>query len=383
MALSDVVEVVIDIEGASIQTASFNIPMVMAQFASFGAGDTARTKTYASPKELEADGFTAGATDEGKAQVYGMASAIFAQQPAVSQLVVGRRDSGDATVGDALAAVLNSDSSWYGFTVAMPKSVHGSLADEFEEIEAVAEFANANKKAAFAVWAGDPAVITSEITTYEASTLGESERLVIIYADKALEYDANNASGYAQYSAAAFLGMGIVSDPGTINWAYKSLTGINATKLAQGDWSKLSGQTPTAAGSTLRVNTYTKLAGVNITQFGTVANESSKAIYIDILNGVDWLYARIQEAVFLTLVSTKKLSYNDQGIAQVVTIVRSVLEDAVRQGILQANSIQVSAPKYASIGTSDKQNRHLPDVKFTGILNGAINSVKINGTLSV
>ena len=53
------------------------------------------------------------------------------------------------------------------------------------------------------------------------------------------------------------------------------------------------------------------------------------------------------------------------------------------KGILQADSIEVTVPLYKDVEQADRLNRKLPDVKFSAVLQGAIHTVTIDGTVSV
>jgi hypothetical protein len=121
------------------------------------------------------------------------------------------------------------------------------------------------------------------------------------------------------------------------------------------------------------------IGGVGVTLDGKVASGE----YIDIIIGTDWIEARLREAVFSALVNNRKLPYDDSGITAVVGLVKGVLNEAASAGILQADSIQVTAPTYAEIPQADKIARHLPGVKFTALYQGAIHRVTIQGTISV
>ena len=60
-----------------------------------------------------------------------------------------------------------------------------------------------------------------------------------------------------------------------------------------------------------------------------------------------------------------------------------MLSQAAARGIVTAKSILVTAPLYADISLTDKTNRNVPNVKFSAVLQGAINTVTIAGTVSL
>jgi len=83
MSLQDIVQVTITKETASVARTGFGIPMILSYFTQF----TERARVYETLAELEADGF--GASNF----AHKAASAIFSQNPKVSSIVVGRRNS--------------------------------------------------------------------------------------------------------------------------------------------------------------------------------------------------------------------------------------------------------------------------------------------------
>ena len=128
-----------------------------------------------------------------------------------------------------------------------------------------------------------------------------------------------------------------------------------------------------------RVRAYATVSGVDVTEEGKVASGE----FIDIIIGIDWIQANLQATVFGALVSQGKLPYDDSGIQAVKSLVNGVLVQAAAMGILQADSIVVTVPKYADIPVADRNSRNLPDVKFTALLQGAVQTVQIRGTVSV
>ena len=177
-------------------------------------------------------------------------------------------------------------------------------------------------------------------------------------------------TGGADYPDAAWMGEGFPYEPGTSTWAYKTLNGVTPDTLLASQETALKGK---------NCNYYMTVGGVSITQEGKVASGE----YIDIIIGTDWIEARLRESVYSALENNRKIPYDDTGIAMIEGLVKGVLNEAASKGILQADSIAVTVPKYADIPQADKLARKLPDVKFSALYQGAIHSVTINGTISV
>ena len=351
MAYKDIVNINITRQTTSVSVAAFNVPLILSTFASGASGTPStftRAKSYGSVKALEDDGWsTTGA-------VYKMANAIFSQNPTVNRIVVGRADSGDASVAASLNAICDEENSWYGLLVDQ------AMDDEYGDIAAWVE---TNKKL-FIVWTTDANTPDGTKTTDPASVL------------KAMGYDRSAVifhiapSAGDDYPDAAWMGEGFPYEPGTSTWAYKTLKGVTPDSITGAKESALQGK---------NCNYYSEVGGVNITQEGKVASGE----WIDIIIGTDWIEARLREAVYSAFVNNRKIPYGDSGITLIEGLVKGVLNQAAAAGILQADSIVVTVPRYADIPQADKLARRLPDVKFTALYQGAIHRTTINGTISV
>ena len=349
MALKDIVEVNITRQTTSVAVAAFNVPLILSQFAT-NKTTTAftRARVYGSVAEMASDGWAS--TDA----VYKIANAIFSQNPSVNKIVVGRKDSNDATIDAALNAIANENNDWYGIVV--DQALVSSFADVASWVETAKKFA--------IFWITDVNAYDPSKSTDLASVLKLANRN-----RSAVVWHATPAGG-ADYPDAAWMGEGFPYEPGTSTWAYKTLNGVTPDTLLASQETALKNK---------NCNYYMTVGGVSITQEGKVASGE----YIDIIIGTDWIEARLREAVYSALVNNRKIPYDDTGIAMIEGLVKGVLNEAASKGILQADSIAVTVPKYADIPQADKLARKLPDVKFSALYQGAIHSVTINGTISV
>lgn len=349
MALKDIVEVNITRQTTSVAVAAFNVPLILSQFAT-NKTTTAftRARVYGSVAEMASDGWTSSDA------VYKIANAIFSQNPSVNKIVVGRKDSNDATIDAALNAIANENNDWYGIVV--DQALVSSFADVASWVETAKKFA--------IFWITDVNAYDPSKSTDLASVLKLANRN-----RSAVVWHAT-PSGGADYVDAAWMGEGFPYEPGTSTWAYKTLNGVTPDTLLASQETALKNK---------NCNYYMTVGGVSITQEGKVASGE----YIDIIIGTDWIEARLREAVYSALVNNRKIPYDDTGIAMIEGLVKGVLNEAASKGILQADSIAVTVPKYADIPQADKLARKLPDVKFSALYQGAIHSVTINGTISV
>lgn len=169
---------------------------------------------------------------------------------------------------------------------------------------------------------------------------------------------------------ASWFGRMLPEQPGSANWAYKTLVGVPDYKLTAAERESINFK---------RGNMYVS-AGINVPYSGALPDGS----YIDLLRGTDLLTARIQEAVFELLATADKIPYTDSGFALVANAVYSVLLANTKTDLLVRDDfLGVSYPKLSEISAADKAARHLPDVKFKAHLSGAVNTVAIEGVLTL
>lgn len=222
----------------------------------------------------------------------------------------------------------------------------------------VAAWVAANKRIAiFAPQYTDPADYTS---TANALRTGDNDRAASLV----------RKTSRRQFSDAAWLGDCLPRDPGSQTWAYKSLTGSTTDA-----WTETQRNTLDTDNS----NYYVEIAAVPVTYPG----KTHGGEFLDVTRGLDWLEARIQEAVFGALVNSPKIPYTDAGAQTVVAQIRGVLLEAEARGVLEPGSSAVAVPAVADIPAADRAARRLSGVEFTGRLAGAVHTVTIVGTVSV
>lgn len=254
-----------------------------------------------------------------------------------------------------LTAIRSENDTWYCVLNPWPsKAYTGAIATAIEALTDTNKIHIARTN--------ETETIQSTSSSGIAQTLATAsrERTAVFYSD-------HNDT----YIDAAIAGLMLPTDPGSENWAFKTVSGPAADTL-----------TSTQRANALRsnANVYTSTAGVSITQLGTVASGE----HIDVVRGRDWLSARLAEDVFALFTSLIKVPFTDAGIALVETAVRGVLQEGVAVGLLSPDPAPaVTVPKAADVSAEDKAARLLPDVKFTATLAGAINKAQIDGTISV
>lgn len=173
------------------------------------------------------------------------------------------------------------------------------------------------------------------------------------------------------YMAAATLGNRLPKDPGSDTWANKTLVGIPSYALTDTEESNLQAK---------RALYYTNIAGIDMTSGGMVAGGE----WVDVVRGIDWMTARMQERIVALQAQNEKIPFDDGGIEAVKGEVIAQIKDGIRVKLLTSSpAYAVSAPKAADVSDADKRLRKLPGVEFTAPLAGAILLVEISGTLTV
>ncbi len=258
----------------------------------------------------------------------------------------------DGGIATDLADVLNFNNDWY--TVHLTnhsKAVINAAAVAVEQLIKLMITSSA-----------DDDILDALSTTDIASTLQTAN-----FARTALMYHPRPH----QFAGAAWAGIALPLDPGSLTWAFKTLAGVDTTVLTDTEQTTVQNKD---------ANVYIEIAGVSITQSGITA----AAEFIDITRGVDWIRARLQENIFARLANLPKIPYTDRGVAVVEGEVRGVLQSAISRQILAADPEPViTVPLVADVAFADRAARLLPDVNFTATLAGAIHEVQISGVVSV
>lgn len=177
------------------------------------------------------------------------------------------------------------------------------------------------------------------------------------------------------YPEAAWLGAAASAPAGSITWKFKTLKGIQPLDIDA---------TELAAIHDLGANTYATKAGDDVTSEGkTVSGE-----YIDIIHSKDYLNFSIEHGVQKLLNSSPKISYDDIGISQIESVVRTILQRADKQRMIAKDSdgIALYGTTFASrqdTDAADRAAREYNGGEFWFELAGAIHSARIRGLIKL
>lgn len=260
------------------------------------------------------------------------------------------------TVNEAVATALNAivDENPDFYFVGMTSMVQADQED-------LAEWLSAQRRIG-GVRTNDSGAIANTTTDIGAVlNLDAVERCFAFYLGEADE----------DYPEFAWAGRLLPELPGAATWKFKTLVGVTPDALTATQETNLINK---------KYNYYMTIGGVNITQEGWMPGGE----FIDVMIGVDFIHARMQEAIFSRMVNLKKIPYTNQGVDIIVNEMDAVLNRSINQGILAADPAPViNKPNVRDVPFNDRAARLLPDLTFTAVLAGAIHKVQIRGTVTV
>ena len=423
--LDDVVSIILTRESTAVATASFQIPLILATFTNFSE----RTRTYTSFKGVAED------FDDGD-KVYKMANQFFGQSTVGAvppSIVVGRRQvdsvvftptvadntiykvtlngvaysftSGVATTAtlivtglkaaigtpvgitvggtttltlaptvpgtpwsvvgsanlvavgtstetytDALDAVIESNDTWYLLTAdTQDKAIQEALSDRI-----------AAERRIYGLSSSDAVAPTTGITDIGAKLSAKSAgRTFGVYLPTAT----------TEYPECVWAGSQLAYTPGSNDWDFKRGVGATVSKLNATALTNLKAKS---------WNHYIRKGGVNVFMDGNMFDKTpTDQVIVE-----DWLYARLQEAVYFRLINSLKVPMSNPGLLIIENEIRSVLSQAEANGAID-RGWTVSTPDVLSIPANMRAQRAAGVFVFRCRLAGSIRKVEISGFLSV
>lgn len=423
--LDQIVQIQINRETTAISTASFQIPLVLATFTNFAE----RVRIY-TDFDAVTDDFDS--TDN----VYKIASNLFGQDGVrPPYIIVGRRQVDSVTftpvVADATVYTVTINGTDYSFTsgtgataatiVTGLKTAIGtvtgitvsgtssltvapSLAGNawsvnastnltavnatptetwVEAFDAVSDFNNqwyaliAETHVQADVLALAAAIQPRHkiyFTSTQDATVPTTSTTDVASALKAAGYSRTGIiylpTADTQYPEAAWVGSQLPRTPGSNDWDFKKANGVTVSSLTDTQRTNLRFK---------NANMYTTVAGVAIFQDGNMSTGVGDAI--DIIIGIDWTYARMQEAIYSRLTNLLKVPYTRNGFLIIESEMRSVLSQGEANGLYDSGW-NVISPDPLTIAASQRIQRIAGNFTFTARLQGSVRVVTIVGTVS-
>lgn len=262
----------------------------------------------------------------------------------------------DPGLATDLAAISVEDDDWYALIYP-----YGSQAC----IEAIAAYIEAVRK----IYIADTCDGYSANVAYGAGD--DDDALAAIHSDELSRTAGIFHPDPSDMAAAAWVGAVLPYDPGSATWKFKTLAGVAPVSLTSTQRTNLRNR---------KGNSYETVGGANKTWEGTTGDGD----FIDITQGIDWIYDDMTKGVYEALSATPKVSFDDDGIALIESEIRGTLQTAVDMSILSDNPAPiVTAPRASAVSAVNKAIRNLTGVKWSATLDGAIHKVNITGVVSV
>lgn len=425
--LTDIIQVQISRETTAVSRAGFNTPLFLATHSNFKE----RARVYSS--------LTAVASDfNSTSNVYIAAAKMFGQELVPSQIVIGRRQIGSFTV--SIGTVANStqykmtiNGNDYTFTSSASATaatiVTGLLAayntsaipgitttnnsdgtflitSTIDWSFKVGDNLTASAAPSTETWVDALAAVEAENNTWfglTAETHVEADVLAlaaaiegrkkiygvstaqaavkttattdIISKLKALGYDKTFAifseNADSEFPEAGLMAGQLQEQPGSNTWAYNDIKGATVSTLN----STVSTNIQNKNGMTFEV-----IGGARSTTEGKMVSGE----YIDVMVFALWLEARLVERIWFRLRNSKKIPYTKAGATIIEAEIRAQLTEGVRVGGLAPNpAFTITMPNVLDVAANLRAGRVLEGITFEARLAGAIQKVKISGTVTV
>jgi hypothetical protein len=330
----------------------------MASFSDHLIMDT-RTGGITQDGRIKKYGDLSGLIDAGFATTsftYKAAQKQLSQSPHIGEFYIGLRASDAETWDTALQAVQDENNDWYAVSIGTRIMAQQQVAAEW--IQA------AGKLGGLAT--GDPALVNT--ASGDLATWAKTSNLDRIF----VFYHPDIAGGTDPIPEAALFGKMFTKHPGSATWALKDLASVPTYNLKSAQFQKSQDK---------NAMVYVSMAGIPVTQDGKVASGE----YIDVIHGLDWLAARLQNLVFTPMKNQDKISFTDVGQTTIVDAIRAGLQEGVDNKII--TDYEITSPMISDMAKETlatyKGTRTLPPIKFTAPLDGAIQHVSIEGTITL
>lgn len=315
-----------------------------------GQGGAGGTFTVGTRVYLTADGSSGTHVD-----VTASEAGYLIATEALSENLALRDVTSDAGIEAALNAINTADPDWYALAI---DGFAGGV------IESAAGWAETHRRLFVAQTAdsncGDPSEEEDILSALKAASYG--------YTTGWLYPAIATASGWL---AAGLLGNRLPADPGSDTWAFKTLAGVTVLDIST---------TARSAVLAKNGNVYETKNGVAVSFPGKVALGE----WVDVVRGLDWCRARLQEALFALQRANPKIAYTDEDIRLITAAVYGVLSEGVDVRLFAADPKPVvRAPRARDVSSANRSARHLPGVTFSANLAGAIHTIAVTGSAVV
>jgi hypothetical protein len=269
---------------------------------------------------------------------YNMAQAMFSQTPSPQIIAIYSRKTG-ISIKETLSDVKDGHDGFYA--IFIPERDLDSMAE-------AGEWANTEKKFFFGC--------TSIDNLNDINRNYDREAYII--------HDNPEDKNKQDYPECAWAGQNLPKDPGSITWKWKNLNGQVVPEYSISQLNKIREK---------KCQAINEIGGIPVVNEGT----TTSGRYIDVIRGMDWIKARIEEGLYNLFMSNDKVALDNVGIAKATT------EEELKKSDDKEFMYRVTVPLREEIPEDARKERKLPNVKFIYYLAGAIHKVEVNGRITV
>lgn len=308
-------------------------------------------RTYTGTSAMLADGFKT--TD----YAYASALKIFAQEPQVSKIVVGRVSSKESIdYVSEITTLLKATSKWFFLICdASDDDDKVKIAEYIETQQLVYVYSDTNTETANSAYSSTNTDLPSRL-----KALGYDKSLGIHMTDTTV---VSPESAYVGRFASAVIGSNL--------WLHKTLKGLVAESYSSTQYDNLKSK---------NIQLYTQVSDDAVVEGDAVVASGER---IHVILGVIWLEVRIGERLWNLLYVKERILYTNAGIELFRAELVSVLNEAVGYNILtDDDSFEISVPDANKLTSAVRATGVLSSITFRARLAGAIIYVdKVQGTV--
>jgi len=377
---SRVVDVTVTRQDRFATAQGFSVELILGSEVKAGVlDDNIRTKLYGSMQEIAADWTSSS-------ELYKAGHRVFMRNPSPRQIKFGYRDPANSII-DEMDTLYSYDSDWYWLTHTK------ELADTPDQME-LADWVEAHN----VMFGGDTFDPKTEDMTAAGSDCFASyirdkgyDRSVAFFhvddtsyfAASALAYCARRDFDQGNFDRAM---QGDLDSGQAYTLKFKRCPGVVALNKDSNAVQIITGFVPglgldAAQGNF--ANAYVDIGGIDMVVEGNVGSGE----FIDVIHGLDWLRARMQEAMLSTLANTPRVPMTNPGVGFLINGgVRPPLNRAVAAGIIAGDFVEnnwlpeytIYAERVENIPASQRHQRIAPDIRVNARLAGAIHYASAN-----
>lgn len=331
-----------------------------------------RTKAYGNMDEVAADW---DAADD----FYKQAQTAFSRRPSPVQIKAGYYDSAalDAEkLADEMDLIKTADNGWYFVTI------DAALRDE-AAAQGLIEWVEANDKFAAIDSNDDDMEDAQDTANIAAANKGSFERSLVFYHPTAL------AGEYPAVSLVAYMATrDFDQTESAYTTKFKALPGISPSNLGSDAVNAVTGFTPgigQAVSTGHLANVYVNVGGQFMVAEGSVLSAN---VFADEIHASDWIIARTEEEILSILLNNARVPYTDEGMQQIASACRLVMQRAVIAGIVAndldpltgeyAPAYTITVPSVFDVPESQRKSRIAPAIAVTFRYAGAVHACTVN-----